>query len=312
MSIDPAGIDAEAETDRLYQVLPSAFVEARNALATRLKSSGDKDGAARVKTLARPSLTAWAANQVYWTARAEFDGLVASGERLHKAQLQSGIGGTALRDAMKARREALDFVLRRAAALLTNAGQAANPAVLRRVSNTLEALAADRGRSAQVQPGRLVKDLDPPGFEAFGAAAETDPVTTSRHVPSAVVAPSAVGVEQAGGPVAEPQTEGIDEARVREMEVLRSRLVEAEQRLDRARREAREAAGSLSVATKRAEAARGELDESRRRFERATERAASTAEDEAAAGRKAEELAASREEAEAVRDEALRALRVAE
>lgn len=71
-----SGIDVETEIDRLYQLSLAEFVAARNALAARLKSGGDKDNAARVRALARPNVPAWAANRAYWTARREFDALI--------------------------------------------------------------------------------------------------------------------------------------------------------------------------------------------------------------------------------------------
>jgi hypothetical protein len=314
MPSESDAIDAEAEIDRLFQGPAQAFVEARNALAARLKSSGDKEAATRVKALARPNVPAWAANQVYWTARREFDGLVVSMDRLQKAQLQSGAGGAALREAMKSRREALDAVVRRAQSLLVDAGMGAPADVLLRVANTLEALAAEAGRKAQVRPGRLARELEPPGFDAFAAMAEADPTTLLRGGGSEKGRPT--GPSDAGrmpkSVVTPLVPEPADEARARKVEALRTALAEAERRLDRVRREAAEASAALSVAAKRAEAASAELEEAKRRFERARDRAALTAQDEAAAGRKAAELSAARDVAEADRDAARHALRAVE
>lgn len=307
MASQASDIDVEAETDRLYQLPLEAFVEARNALAARLKSIGDKEGAARVKALVRPSVPAWAANQVYWRARAEFDALVASVERLRNAQLPGAVGGAALREAMKARRDAQGLVLRSAVSLLTDAGHGTTPGALLRVSNTLEALAAEGARSSGVLPGRLVQDREPPGFDSFAAIAGADLSTPSprpRAAPTAQAQHKAVAPER---PVEAKPTEREDAA-----ERLRAALAESEKRLDGALREAREADGALSVAEKRAEAARGELEEARRRFERAHERAAVTAEEEGVAQRNAQRLAAFRDAAEAERDAALLALRAVE
>ena len=320
MATLPPGLDVEAEIDRLYQLPLDAFVEARNALAGRLRSGGDKEGAARVKALARPNAAAWAANQVYWQARREFDALVASAERLQAAQLPGASGDTGLRDAMKARREAQDAALRSATSLLTSAGHSANPATLLRVANTLEAVAAGGARSGQPRPGRLAEDLEPPGFEAFAASAIGD----APRAPSPVVQAFPVRGEKAAREP-EPAVDAVEAARAKaesaaeeadarraEEEQLRAALADRERALDRERRASREAAGALSVARKRTEAARAELEEAKRRFERAQERVALLAEDEAAKGREAERLDASREAAEAERDVALRALRAAE
>ncbi len=305
MAADSAHIDVEAEIDRLYQVPLTAFVEARNALAARLKASGSKDGAARVKALARPNQPAWAANQVYWTARGEFDALVASVVRLQSAQLAGAAGGAALKDAMKNRREATDAVMRRASALLTAAGHGTNPGTLLKVSNTLEALAAQAARPSEVRLGRLVEDLEPPGFDAFAAIVASGPPT-----PRPSAGPTAS--DQPLGAEPEPPVVNLEAERAEAEGRLQVALADAEKRLDQARREAREAAGALSVAQKRAEAAQAELQEARRRLERAEERASLTAEDETSARQKAEQAIAARESAESERDAALGALRAIE
>src|SRR4030095_1217058 len=78
--------EIEADVDALFTLPLAEFTGARNALAARLKKSGRGDGAVNVKALAKPSISAWAVNQLYWSQREEFDQLIASGERFHKAQ----------------------------------------------------------------------------------------------------------------------------------------------------------------------------------------------------------------------------------
>ncbi len=305
MTTESSDSETEAETAGLYALPLPAFVEARNALSSRLRSRGDKDGAARVKALARPNLPAWAANQVYWKARAEFDAFVAAVERLQQAQLAGGLAGNALRESMKARREAHGVVLQRAQQLLAEGGHAANPDTLRRVSNTIEALAAAHAHPGPARPGRLAQDLEPPGFDAFAAVAEAQ-----------TESPGPTVEKEARPPARQPSTND-EAARAREgRAALRDQrtaeLAESEKRLEAARRASREAAGALSVAEKRAEAARGELTEATRRFERAQERAGVTAEEESEARKEAAARGAARELAEAERDAALSALKAAE
>jgi hypothetical protein len=315
MATESTDIDIEAETDRLYQLPLDAFVEARNALASRLKAAGDKDGAARVKALARPSVPAWAVNQLHWTARDALDVLLASAERLQGVQAGGAAGASELREAMKARRQALGSLVQRAEDLLTKAGHGTNPATLRRVSNTLEALAAPGTRPEGLQSGRLVQELEPPGFDAFAAMAASlserpRPSPSPRTIPFAPPPTAEAKARKAGAATEARKVEATpEEDRVRALESARAALAEAEARLERARRTAREAAGALSVAEKRAEGARGELDEATRRLERAKERTARTTEDEAAARAEAERRAAARVAAEADRDEALHVVR---
>ncbi|HXE80811.1 MAG TPA: hypothetical protein VNK41_08685, partial [Vicinamibacterales bacterium] len=84
--------DLDARVDRLYALPLDEFVKARNALAAELKRENRPDEANRVKALARPSLPAWALNQVYWHARRDFDRLTSAGDRLRELQRQALAG----------------------------------------------------------------------------------------------------------------------------------------------------------------------------------------------------------------------------
>src|SRR6185436_12551541 len=98
----------EDDVDALFRLPLAEFTGARNGLASQLKKSGRSDEAARVKALAKPSVSAWAVNQLFWNHREAFDQLIASGERFHKAQTSRSAGkATDMREALEARREAL-------------------------------------------------------------------------------------------------------------------------------------------------------------------------------------------------------------
>ena len=151
----------EAAVATLYQAPQSAFVAERKRLAAELKAGGDKAGAAGLAKLGRPTLSAWAVNQLWWKARAPFEALLATGARLREGDL----------GAMSAHRQATAKLRGRAAELLEEGGHAANEATLRRVTTTLAALAASGGFDPE-PAGALSADRDPPGFEsaAFASA----------------------------------------------------------------------------------------------------------------------------------------------
>jgi hypothetical protein len=289
-----SGIDIEAETDRLYQLPLAEFTAARNALAARLKSGGDKEQAALVRALPRPSIPAWAANQAYWAARVEFDALVLSTGRLQRAQVE-GATGAELREAMKERRETPGVVLKRAESLLVAAGHGAGQDTLRRVSDALEALAlwATRPDGAPVRPGRLVGDLESPGFDVITALSQDREQVVPAGRPSGPVGP-------AGGPPKELAAA---------LEHARQALAEAERSLEHAKRQAREAEGARSLAEGRAQAARNEVDEAARRLDGARERAALATDAAAKAQAEAGRLALARDAVEAAREAAARSVR---
>jgi hypothetical protein len=158
------------DVDALFKLPLEEFTAARNTLAASLKAAGKADDAAAVKALTKPPLSAWAVNQLYWRHRKPFDQLMAAGDRLRKAQASQLAGRSAeLRGPMEAHREAVAELAKRAAALLRDSGHPPTPDLTRRVTTTLEALAAYGTQDEAPQAGRLTADVDPPGFEALSA-----------------------------------------------------------------------------------------------------------------------------------------------
>ncbi len=184
--------DAVAE---LYQAPHPEFVAERKRLAAQLKGAGDKEAAARLSKLPRPTISAWVVNQLWWHARDAFDALFDTAAKLRKGKL----------DATPAHREAIATLRARASRMLTGAGHGATEATLRRVQQTLSALAAN-GWEPDV-PGALAVDRDPPGFEALGIPSvvpdEDEPVAmeppkqTDGHATKAAAAAKAKHDEEA-------------------------------------------------------------------------------------------------------------------
>lgn len=157
------------DQDALFKLPLAEFIDARNKLAARLKQGGSANDASLVKALAKPSISAWAANQLYWHHREAFDQLVAAGQRFRQVQM-SGLAGKAaeMRAALDARRESLSQLSDLATALLVDSGHNPTSDILRRVTANLEALSAHAALRDGPSPGRLTHDVDPPGFESFG------------------------------------------------------------------------------------------------------------------------------------------------
>jgi len=161
---------AETDIDNLFKLPLEEFTAARNTLAESLKATGHADEAAAVKAISKPSLSAWAVNQLYWHHRKSFDQMMAAGDRLRKAQASQLAGKAAeLRGPMEAHRDAVADLSRRAALLLGEGGHPPTPDVTRRITTTLEALATYGDQKGAPEPGRLTADVDPPGFEALSA-----------------------------------------------------------------------------------------------------------------------------------------------
>lgn len=140
--------------DRLYQLPLAEFTAARNALA--------KGGDASVKTLQKPSVPAWAVNQLYWQRRKVFDRLVAAAHRVRTAHGRLLTGKAAdVPEAETAHAAAVKESVDQIRELLRAAGEVESPATLVAVQETLQALPGDE------PPGRLTRPLKPKGFEAL-------------------------------------------------------------------------------------------------------------------------------------------------
>src|SRR5689334_20069051 len=78
-------VATEAATGALYQGPLATFVDERNRLARDLRGR-DREAAERVRTLAKPSVSAWAVNQAFWHARPQFSAMLDAGEAVRALQ----------------------------------------------------------------------------------------------------------------------------------------------------------------------------------------------------------------------------------
>ncbi len=158
------------DIDALFKLPLTEFVGARKALAARLKQNGFVSEAEGVKALAKPSISAWTVNQLYWRHREAFDELIATGQRFRKAQVTGKMVN--MREALDARREALSRLSDLATEALRDAGHNPSLDTLRRIATTLEALSVATSLSDRPTLGRLTHDIDPPGFDSLAASQE--------------------------------------------------------------------------------------------------------------------------------------------
>jgi hypothetical protein len=286
------------EVDELFKLPLAEFTDARNALAKRLKQSGRTNDADLVKTLTKPPVSAWTVNQLYWNHREEFDGLLAAGQRVRKAQVSVSTSKLAdMRAALEARREALVELSELASSVLREAGSNPSPETLRRITTTLEAVSAMADGPTL---GRLTQDVDPPGFESltsFMAGTGTTKVTRGK-----TSQPAATATSQRKAATTDGQQKAVREAQQRE-ELRQAKIAVAKITLQMAKKalvDARTAAQSLESqqkkATGEAKQAQKLMHEVEERFkkasaasEAATERAEALAEEAAAANKSVED-----------------------
>lgn len=162
------GPDIGVDIDALFQLPLAEFTGARNALAKQLNGEGRMLDAERVKALAKPPAPAWAVNQLYWQDPKAIERLLALGERIRKAQTGQARNAD-LRALIEEKQQMTIALLTKASAILEDGGHSASPDAMRRVSATLESLAAWGEVAGVPKAGRLTADLDPPGFDTLAA-----------------------------------------------------------------------------------------------------------------------------------------------
>jgi hypothetical protein len=156
------------EIDQLFALSLDEFTAARNALAKRLKQEGDADAAEQVRTIAKPSVAAWAVNQLARQEPELVRSLLNVGARLRNAQERSLKGERAadeLRAAQSEERDVIRKLTRAAEGLLREGGRAASGTTLERVSSILRAAAVSE--PSALREGRLSGDVEVTGFDAF-------------------------------------------------------------------------------------------------------------------------------------------------
>lgn len=287
----------DAAIDTLYEAPLDQFVARRNALATELRKAGDRAGADVVKALAKPSLVAWAVNQAWWREPEAVQRVLDAAAAQRDAH---GAGMTEVRTAAEARAVAVKAVLDLAVTAL-GGGAAVTPDTRHRLVGTIEALAAG-GWPDGVSPGRLTRELQPSGLEAFGLLSTAGGAMTSAAPPlprptlvrgrAAPPAPEAgAGTRRdtaarkaegttsttrpvtTGGPSPPTTADLRRHAREKQREAARARLTALESALEAAAREAAARAADEQQARAAADAAAARLVELERALEQAREAA---------------------------------------
>ena len=142
----------DEDVDRLYGLPHGAFVAERDALAKRWRADGRREEAAEVAKLPRPTVAAWAANQVLRSQPADARELLAAGTALAKAR------GAKLRPAIERHRAVLARLDAAARGLLDERGRGLSPATLAKVAQTLHAVSLDPDARQEGQAARLARE----------------------------------------------------------------------------------------------------------------------------------------------------------
>jgi DNA repair exonuclease SbcCD ATPase subunit len=226
--------DLERELDDLFGLPAGEFTAARNDLAKRLKAAGETEQAENVRSLAKPTVPAWAVNQLARAERSKVRQLLDAGEKMRAAHERalSDRAGEDFRKATETERALVQELTDDARGLLEDAGNPASDQVVKRISETLRAASTDQEARELLEAGRLTKELDPAGFGALaGVPLSAQPRARSSAAPTRE-----------------------DRARLqRQLRELRKRAHEAQRDAVRATNDARHAQEAAAKATQDAE-----------------------------------------------------------
>jgi hypothetical protein len=236
-------MDLEHATDELYGADLDEFVAERTRLAKELRDAGDGEGGQALAKLRKPSVAAWALNQLARRHRRDVDLLLDAGHRLREAQAGAlaGADREAFEQARKTERDALARLTRAAEDLLKERGSA-SAATLNQIGESLRTAAiSDEGRELLAR-GCFVQPLEAQGFDVLGQLA-------------ASIAP----------PAEAPQRQ----RRREEQQQAKQALKTAKEGLRMAQREARDAERNAQQKRREADEAEREAHEAQARVEAA-------------------------------------------
>ena len=249
-------LEIPEEADRLFELPHDEFVSERKAIASALRHAGRRAEAEKASKLPKPTVAAWAANQIIRSQRRDIGRLQKAGEALEQAQ-EATIGGagdaSSLRKASRDHREALDQLTRALRGLVDAQGHALSDAVILRARDTLAAISLDARLRPYASCGRLTKEHSfSGGFEAGTSLAGDQHRGTDQRGRREATKESRSDKGKRAGPEPPREQRAAQAMRVREAERAERAAIQA---LERAARDADVAAANLDEAKRAHKAA---------------------------------------------------------
>ena len=295
--MDDDALDDIAE--ELYGGPPEEFIAARTAARDRVK--GDKELAAAVAALPKPTTAAWVCNLLARRQPDEVAQLTELGELLRQAQ--TNLSGDQLRALGQQRNQVVAALARQARGLAHAEGHDVSSAVAEQVESTLRAAVVDPGAGEALTAGRLTTALT---YSGLGPVDLSGAVATPVRSGGAAAVPEGKSAERKPPARTSPAKKAAAPGRDAEARRRREAEERRRQEVEQARRDAAEAAGVARDAAAAAETAEQQLTAARERRNQVQERAEQLQKELRRVEREATETATAAEEAERRRDAAVR------
>ena len=273
-------MDADTVARELYVLRPAEFVAARNAKAAEARRAGERELASEIKSMRRPTVSAWVTNLFALERGERLDQLFSLGAALREAQ--TSLSGETLRRLDEQRRQVIAALAREAAALAAERGQAVTGQIVAEVEQTLYAALADPDAAAAVKAGRLTTGLSYTGFGDLSSVSSSTPPGAPRSHRGKVESDRDRGVEDRDARRAREALQAAEHA----FETASRAAEQARQRLEDARAQREQRARAVDELEARLADARSERSDADRDVDEAGEamEQAGSALDEARAG----------------------------
>jgi hypothetical protein len=231
--VDEGGGAADNAADELYGLPPEGFIAARDERVRAARAAGDRELAARLGELRRPTTSAWVLNLLVRDQPELLEQLLGLGAELREAQRE--LRGPALRELAGQRQRVVAELVRTARRRAADAGHPVTTETGYEVEQTLHAALADPDVAREVCAGHLVRPVTVTGFgegTGGGAPARAEPAPRPPRSPAKAAGP----VGRRTGTAAPADREQAERERVEREEARRR---EERDRLVAARDEAR-------------------------------------------------------------------------
>lgn len=168
-------MDVDAVADQLYRLDPSDFVAARASFVQQARAAKQRDAAAAIAGLKKPTTVGWLVNLLAHERPGEVDSVLTLGDALNRAQRR--LDTETLRELTERRQRLVRALATQASALARERGRVVNETALRQVSQTLHAAMADPVLARTVRQGRVLaaanySGFGPAGLESVDAGAD--------------------------------------------------------------------------------------------------------------------------------------------
>ena len=218
-------MDVDEVADELYGLPPEEFMSTRTVREQEARADGDRELAAAIKAMGKPSSAAWVCNVLVRHHREEIENLVELGGLLREAQ--QNLEGDQLRALDVQRRQLVNALTRQARSLAHRLGHPVSTTVGTQVEETLRAAMADPEAGDALLEGRLTSAMS---YSGMGTV-ERPSLRVVPQPRERQPAPAKRAAGKRSGGAAEARREearrAVEERRRREIEEAHRALAEA-------------------------------------------------------------------------------------